>query len=605
MFRYLISLSFISLFLSVFSMNAIPAPTMNYPLSLTFDNTEIPSVKFRNEVVWAEGVHGKGVYFDEKNNLGVVNLPNDFFKGDFTVSAWINVYLGTGRQRAILAKNIYIKNQREWVMMVDTNNKLAVYYNSGTPWERLESKTIPEPGKWYQVTLTVKNKTISLYVNGKIETTKELSGLLKPTPAPLTLGGVDNAGSLIQEFFGVIDTVTFFDRALSADEVTAMYVPTDKKHTIPEYKRINLWSGGDYPKPEQFLRFKNIRFAKVKARMPEQDSFVWQHGPSIIRFKGKFYASFGANAGQENTVGEKILMTTSEDGIHWAPCKIIGDIAAQDVGRSHGVFLEHDGKLWTFHARFVKKGIPHVIGDAFPDLSMEAYLLDESTQNWEYKGIVGKGIWPYHEPFKLSNGNWIVSGMDEDWRSAVAISNGNDLLKWNSIKVRNGGMAYHGTEANLWTKDQQHLTLLIRNEQPFQNNFNRALISFSNDYGKTWSLPIESDMPMTASKPACGVLSTGQRFLINNLAITVHSRSMLHIAVGRSGEETLSKVWTIRDVKEPIPEGAFQAASFAYPHAAEYDGKLYIIYSVGAVGAGGNNNHIELVIIPVEELNID
>jgi hypothetical protein len=603
MFRYLISLFFILSLLSVFSMKAAPTPTINYPLSLTFDDTEMSFVKFRNEVVLAEGVHGKGIYFDEKNNLGVVDLPNDFFKGDFSVSVWINVYWGTGSQRAILAKNVYTNNQREWVMMVDTNNKLAVYYNSGTPWERLESKTIPESGKWYQVTLTVKNKTISLYVNGKIETTKELSGLLKPTSAPLTLGGVDNAGSLMQQFYGVMDVATFFDRALSADEITAMYVPTDKKHTIQEIKRIKLWSDGDYPKPEQFLRFKNICFAKVKARMPEQDSFVWQHGPAVIRFKGKFYASLGANAGQENTVGEKTLVTTSEDGIHWAPCKIISDIAAQDVGRSHGVFLEHDGKLWTFHSRFVKKGIPHAIGYAFPDLSMEAYLLDESTQNWEYKGIVGKGIWFYHEPFKLSNGNWIVAGMDEDFRSAVAISDRDNLLKWNSIKVRNGGMDY--SEANLWTKDYQHLTLLIRNDRPFQNNFNRAAIAFSNDYGKTWSLPMESDMPMTSSKPACGVLSTGQRFLINNLAITGHSRSMLHIAVGKPNEETLSKVWTIRDVKEPVPEGAFQAASFAYPHAAEYDGKLYIIYSVGAVGAGGNNNHIELAIIPVEELNTD
>ena len=373
---------------------------------------------------------------------------------------------------------------------------------------------------------------------------------------------------------------------------------TDKNDEI-----VTLWSGGEYPNEDEFHRLSGVRFGQVKPRVPEKDSFVWQHGAAIIRFKGKLYVSLGANAGHENTVGEKILMTTSDDGIHWSPCQIIGDPTDDNVGHSHGVFLEHDGKLWAFHARFVKKGTPGAIGNAFPGLAMEAFLLNESTGHWESHGIVAQGIWPLHEPIKLDNGNWIVAGCDEDWRAAVAVSEGDNLTKWNTIKIRNGNNVF--TEANLWVKGNR-LVLLIRNDAPSRKDDNRAAVAVSNDFGQTWTIPVESDMPMTSSKPACGVLSTGERFLINNLVKPGNNRRYLCIAVGRPGEETLSKIWMIRDVQEPVPVGAFPAGSFAYPHAAEYDGKLYVVYSVGAVdGTAGNHNHIELAIIPISELDTD
>lgn len=363
-----------------------------------------------------------------------------------------------------------------------------------------------------------------------------------------------------------------------------------------------LWSGGEYPVAEQLHRFKNIRFVKVKPREPEKDTFVWQHGAAIIRYKDKFYASLGANAGHENTVGEKILITQSDDGVRWTPCRIIGDATATDVGRSHGVFLEQGGKLWSFHSLFKKKGTPGAVGGAFPDLAMEAFVLNETTGDWENKGVVAKGIWPLHEPIKMADGNWIVAGCDEDWRAAVAISEGDNLLRWNSTKVRNKDRWF--TESNLWI-DGSRLTLLIRDDRPSDPKCNHPALAFSDDYGKTWSVPVECNMPMTSSKPACGVLSTGQRFLVNTLVKTQGSRGSLEIAVGRPGEKTLSKVWRIREVREPVPEGAFQPASFSYPHATEYNGNLYIIYSVGAVGAGGNNNHIELAVIPIAELNVN
>ena len=45
-------------------------------------------------------------------------------------------------------------------------------------------------------------------------------------------------------------------------------------------------------------------------------------------------------------------------------------------------------------------------------------------------------------------------------------------------------------------------------------------------------------------------------------------------------------------------------ARLSYPYAAEYNGKLYVIYSNDG-GRGGNRNSCELAIVPVDKLKAD
>ncbi len=60
-------------------------------------------------------------------------------------------------------------------------------------------------------------------------------------------------------------------------------------------------------------------------------------------------------------------------------------------------------------------------------------------------------------------------------------------------------------------------------------------------------------------------------------------------------------MWRIRDGVRPGEEGP-RKRNLAYPHAVEHDGKLYVVYSVGF---GGNRNHCELAVIPVDSLAPD
>ena len=103
---------------------------------------------------------------------------------------------------------------------------------------------------------------------------------------------------------------------------------------------------------------------------------------------------------------------------------------------------------------------------------------------------------------------------------------------------------------------------------------------------------------MAASKPYCGTLSTGQRYLIcTTTADSGNRRSPLTIAVSRPGEKTFSRVFVIRHAVFPDGPGPSHAnASLCYPYAVEHDGKLYVGYSVK------NHRTAELAVIPLEKL---
>ncbi|MFM8891691.1 MAG: exo-alpha-sialidase, partial [Planctomycetia bacterium] len=128
-----------------------------------------------------------------------------------------------------------------------------------------------------------------------------------------------------------------------------------------------------------------------------------------------------------------------------------------------------------------------------------------------------------------------------------------------------------------------------------------ALVSTSDDCGRTWTRAAASNLPMTTSKPYGGMLSSGQRYLVcTTTADSGGRRSPLTIAVSRPGESTFSRVFRIRDsVSSATPGVSDPRADFSYPYAVEHAGRLFI----GSTHKSHAAN--ELAIIPVESLRVD
>jgi hypothetical protein len=509
----------------------------------------------------------------------------------FTLSIWFNPHVVSGSQQVIAGKTRYSLNQRQWTLAVEPDGKLKAFFQQDG-WKTISSNEPLKAGHWHLATLTISSKIATLYLNGKRAGETILKKPLPVTPSPITLGGIVDAGHLKQTFSGALDEFHYEPRTLTAAEIAQSFRPVTATHDLPKPllsetplwdERVPLLNAAELPVLE------DVAFHVIKNRRPDTDDCKWTLGVGLAWHKSQLFASYGFNKGEENTPTEEAHVRISNNGGQTWGKPVIMDSGEGNLGVSHGVFLSHNNNLWAFMGAFY---------DKFQRTHTRAYLLDEATGQWQAKGVVlDGGFWPMQEPQKMDNGNWIMAGANIGDRNpaAVAISQGDDFTRWKKIIIP------VSKKLNMWGES----TVIINGNRI--TNISRygaqpiALIATSEDFGRTWSTMLPSNLPMATSKPYAGTLSTGQRYLVcTTTADSRGKRSPLTIAVSKPGESVFSKVFVIRHSVYPNGPGVSDPrADFSYPYAIEHDGKLYVGYTHKSHAAN------ELAVIPIGKLQLN
>ena len=348
----------------------------------------------------------------------------------------------------------------------------------------------------------------------------------------------------------------------------------------------------------------STRFSVIKPYEYSKDGYRFLHGVALCFHKEKLYASFGHNRGSENTETEEARWCVSEnDGQTWSEVKTIDSGVEPSIGVSHGTFASHNGRLWAFHGAY--RGV-------IKSVHTRAYVFDESQEEWQAKGtVIEHGFWPMQQPIKMADNNWIMAGLKVGAGNpaVVAISHGDDFTTWDVVEIPTAKDRKMWGESAITVKGKQ-VTCISRYGAEAV-----ALVAVSEDYGRTWSEMVPSNLPMTTSKPCAGMLSTDQRYLVcTTTADRGTRRSPLTIAVTKPGQYVFSKVFLIRDAVFPDGPGeSHPQAALAYPYAIERAGNLYVGYSNNGGNAGRsgkghelwNNNSAELAVIAVEDLRVE
>ena len=540
----------------------------------------------------APGVVGLALKFDHDFVIVPSSPVLRFADATFSISAWVNPYAPGSGQQMIIAKNVYSAGQREWGLMIDKDNRFRFYLWRGG-WKTVGSQTEPRPGHWHHVAVTVEKGFGRLYVNGNLEGEGPLAPSCAPTDAPLTIGGTQEEQHVRQACYGVLDEVAIYRDVLTPAAIQALASTPTTPHKIEVVEPVKLWDGGLLPKTAETPVLEGVTFHVIKRHQPEVDGGNWLLGVALAWHKGRLYASFGFNAGSENTATEEARGRMSNDGGQtWGKMFTI-DAGGGNLGVSHGVFLSHKGTLWAFHGAFY---------DKFQRTHTRAYTLDEATGDWQAKGVViDAGFWPLQEPLKMADGNWIMAGarvahgLDVVGSlPAVAVSHGDDFTRWDLVVIPSHTSVPVGS---IWGEssvivDGAKILNVSRWGRPI------ALASASCDYGRTWTPAQATNLSMAASKPYTGTLSSGQNYLIcTTTADSGNRRSPLTIAVSQPGVKSFSRVFVIRHAVFPEGPGPSHAnAQLCYPYAVEHDGKLYVGYAVK------NHRTAEMAVIPLEKL---
>lgn len=349
-----------------------------------------------------------------------------------------------------------------------------------------------------------------------------------------------------------------------------------------ETKRFTLWTGP--PVPSDLEKIPFVPDIKHQVIHQAAADYKFLHGVAIIQHKGVFYANWANSPTHENSAGETLRGRRSFDGAKtWSDVEMIAPGFEGSERHSHGVLFVHKGELWTISSRFGKAGK----GKVFPSLKAEAFVLNEKTNRWVSRGIVMENCWPYDQPVRMDNGNYITGGQDRDGLPVVAISHGDDLTHWDSILIPyDPKLAPSYAETSVWAEGKQVMAVI-------RGGRDSAWVATSDDYGKTWATAIQSNLPMPRSKAYLGKLSTGQLYLLANLK----NRHTLVISVSKPGEQTFSRMWRIRHGKSIPPRfiSSSKPKQWSYPYGYEHEGKLYVVYSMGKEDCG-------LSILDIEKL---
>ncbi len=190
------------------------------------------------------GRGGSGTLFGTASMTGRVGLARSFGgNGDrvqgpnldvgttFSVSLWVNP-----NSSQVDGEGVLVKKDYTFSITLTSSRVVNAYIYNGASWQIVSSNASLPAGTWTHVAVTYSasggNTATYLYLNGAKDNAKTLTGLAAASSNPIMMGALT---STFQRLNGAADEVQLFDRALSATEVSQLYLGTEKGFYDKQY----------------------------------------------------------------------------------------------------------------------------------------------------------------------------------------------------------------------------------------------------------------------------------------------------------------------------------------------------------------------------------
>ncbi len=343
---------------------------------------------------------------------------------------------------------------------------------------------------------------------------------------------------------------------------------------------------------------ENIRHIDVTQSIVYDSSvsgWSYSHHASLAYFKNKYYAMWSNGKVNEDDIGQRVLMSTSEDCVSWsAPENLFPSVAGNGVLTSAGWYVRDDGILNAYAGLYY---YPEAVRPKGDNSHIGTTLLCKTSNDgihWSEPTDLHLPIIPNQGPHKLQSGRLIIDGNvtfpwtddpkgTEGWRISgippCPVAGLQDDSEGFHILAQMRGDSEHVCEGSHLQTGDGHIHMLLRNATPHPVKEKYLCLTESYDNGETYTAPKIIPFTDNGSKFYCMHLSNGKFAVISNPEQS-GCRCPLSVLVSDDAENFDTRYDIATEVLPRKFDGMYKGGVYGYPHAVEVDGMLHVICSV-------------------------
>ena len=167
---------------------------------------------------WTQGVKGSGLRFDGQGQYAETAGPVVDTTGSYSVSAWASADTLPGNYATVVSQDG--RRAPENPFYLQYGQGAFAFSTPGGHRARVEMQ--PDTGRWYHLVGVRDGDEIKLYVDGELAATAA-AGPADVSTGPLSVGRAKYAGQNGDFWNGSVDQVRVYDKALTAQEVSALH----------------------------------------------------------------------------------------------------------------------------------------------------------------------------------------------------------------------------------------------------------------------------------------------------------------------------------------------------------------------------------------------
>lgn len=331
---------------------------------------------------------------------------------------------------------------------------------------------------------------------------------------------------------------------------------------------------------------KGLPHLKIERSMiftPGAD-WLYNHHPSIISFKNKFYALWSDGLKDEDSPGQRVVYAVSSDFKHWSKPKVLANPTKTNdtlnVLTAAGLY-QHKGTLVAYFGSYTNHRTHTKL---YAKTSTDG-------EHWSKSIDLHVPSIPNHGPEVLNSGRLLISGnflfpYSDDpsgvglWKTssfyADSLYTQDNSSTFYAPAVKNGFPAL--CEGSFYQTKNGVIQMLLRVTGKGWKG--RLWLTESRDNAKTWSKPQEILFSDNDSKFHFGHLPDGRVYYVG-IPDTLHrnKRNPLVLSVSDDAKLFNNNYIIADEIYKLKHEGLYKDGQYGYPHTMIKDGWMYVIIS--------------------------